>query len=146
MPPVTHPADQGELRRRCSARLVNGSRCEGCATLGTVTQGAVPEEEIINVQTRWPDDTLSHAQVVNQVVVSSGLNLSNGQTDDFLYIAFGHAVLPVSPTTESVEGEPGARVLVTPVAPRAAITLTRGRALELRNILNQVLGATDGTE
>ncbi|MBT1193815.1 hypothetical protein [Rhodococcoides kroppenstedtii] len=101
----------------------------------------------VGVQSRWAPDALAGAALANQFAVVPSLNLSDGGSDGTVYVAFGHAQMPVAFRQDDIvapTAEGGHPFVWAEVEKLAAIVMTRGRAQELHRILGDYLRDTEG--
>lgn len=103
-----------------------------------------PKQRTVGVDPRWPADTLSHAQPVNQILVANGFNLQDGSNDGAIYFALGHAGPPHRVNKSELEPGPGdTDLLPLPVEVKGVFVVTQGRLRELRDMLNRYLDSGD---
>lgn|GEM_PF-2917338 len=105
----------------------------------------------VNINAVWPDDALEGAASVNQFLVVPAINNGDGSPSSDVYLVAGFADPPFNFRQESLRDaspeqgmEPGTKVLDLPINPRAKLYLSRQRLLELRDLLTNVIDATDG--
>ncbi|WP_159421527.1 hypothetical protein [Pseudoclavibacter albus] len=100
----------------------------------------------VQVQAHWSANPFDVPRPVNQVMVQAGVSVNGGQSDEFV-MTLGFLNPPViAPGTtpeqlmQQLEGQ------TIPIIPVGQFALTRGRLVELKNLISQVLEESGGSD
>lgn len=97
---------------------------------------SIPEGREISFRSNWNINPFTAPQLVNQILMTEGTGTQYG-SDGILYMHLGHVSPPIS-VEANVSGEAELQVNAL-----GYFAITRERAKELRNVLDQIISNSE---